>query len=134
MRRLLVTPIYGSWRHTKIDTGHSVYVMSSANVVIAQQYFTMSETNVSDDEESPFQGKSSSGSSSDTNEDYLDLLAELNELNDFQECSTIPQWQRDKQKDIEKLIDDESDTSHFRGLCFHRGGLLNGNTYTRSFF
>jgi hypothetical protein len=102
--------------------------MSSANVVIAQQYFTMSETNVSDDEESSFQGKGSS-SSSDTNEDYLDLLAEL-ELNDFQECSTVPQWQRDKQKDIEKLIDDESETSHFRELCFNRGGLLNGTAYT----
>lgn len=95
-----------------------------SDVVIAQHYFKMSEANTSsDDEESSFQANDSRSNSS--TEDYLDLV----DLNDFQECeSTLQQWESDKQKNIERLIEygKPSDASRFRELCFRRGGLLNG--------
>jgi hypothetical protein len=60
--------------------------------------------------------------STDT-EEYLDSLADLN---DFMDCPSTVSWQTEKQKAIESLIENCCDTTSFRGLCFSRGGLLNG--------
>lgn len=61
-------------------------------------------------------------SSSTDTEDYLDLA----DLNDFQECSSLLQWQDDKVKMIQKLIASGYDATSYREACLGRGGLLNG--------
>ena len=62
-------------------------------------------------------------SSSTDTEDYLDLA----DLNDFQECSSLLQWQDDKVKVIKKMIENDDATDALREACLSRGGLLNGN-------
>lgn len=64
-----------------------------------------------------------STNSTDT-EEYLDL-----DLNDFMDCNAAPIWQTDKQKVIERLIENCCDTTSFEEVCFSRGGLVNGITF-----
>jgi len=60
--------------------------------------------------------------------EYKKLVNEDNsDMEDlFEESSSLPYWQREKESMIEELteIEDASDISLFKGLCFSRGGLL----------
>ena len=62
--------------------------------------------------------------------EYKKLVNEDNsDMEDlFEESSSLPYWQREKESMIEELteIEDASDISLFKGLCFSRGGLLKG--------
>lgn len=79
-----------------------------------------------DDGDSCFEKDNNSSHSTDT-EEFLDLA----DLNEFMDCNTVPAWQSDKFKIIDRLIESSCDADSFRIVCFSRGGLLNG---TKSFF
>lgn len=55
-------------------------------------------------------------------EEFLDLADNDN----FEESSSLPFWQIEKESLIEQLAENSSDVSVFRVLCFSRGGLLRG--------
>lgn len=55
-------------------------------------------------------------------EEFLDLADNDN----FEESSSLPFWQIEKESLIQQLIENSSDVNMFSLLCFSRGGLLKG--------
>lgn len=79
-----------------------------------------------DDEDLCFETDNYSSHSTDT-EEFLDLA----DLNEFMDCNTVPAWQSDKYKIIERLTESCCDANAFRDVCFSRGGLLNGTNIVK---
>ena len=58
---------------------------------------------------------------------FLDLTS-LTDADDFEDCASWIQEDEEKEKVIERLIENQSGSNLFREICFSRGGLLNGRT------
>lgn len=75
-----------------------------------------------EDENFCLETESTAGSSTDT-EEFLDLA----DLNDFMDCSSVPNWQNERQKLVDRLGENGFDDPVLcRAICISHGGLLNG--------
>ena len=62
-------------------------------------------------------------------QDFLDVTS-ITDADDFEDCTSSwevqDDWEDDKERSIETIIENRSDVSLFREMCVSRGGLLNG--------
>ena len=56
----------------------------------------------------------------------MDEFLDLADIDNFEESSSLPFWQTEKESLINQLAESSNDVSTFRVLCFTRGGLLRG--------
>jgi len=54
----------------------------------------------------------------------MDEFLDLADIDNFEESSSLPFWQTEKESLINQLAESSNDVSTFRVLCFTRGGLL----------